>query len=63
MGKYLRDVSSLAQVQEAHSTASTGTVRVARNMNDQEVAVVYTRVAGPGWLVFVELPVEEWTKN
>jgi len=25
--------------------------------------VVYTRVAGPGWLVFVELPIGEWTKN
>jgi len=24
--------------------------------------VVYARVAGPGWLVFVELPIEEWAK-
>ena len=63
MGKYLRDVSSLAQVQEARTTPSTGSVRMARNMNDQEVVVVYTRVAGPGWLVFVELPIGEWTKN
>lgn len=22
----------------------------------------YARVAGPGWLVFVELPIGEWTK-
>ncbi|MBR1157254.1 M56 family metallopeptidase [Bradyrhizobium sp. JYMT SZCCT0428] len=63
VGKSLRDVSSLTQVQEARTTPSTGSVRVARDMNDQEVVVVHTRVAGPGWLVFVELPIGEWTKN
>ena len=63
VGKSLRDLSSLAQVQEARTTPSTGSVRVARDMNDQEVVVVYARVAGPGWLVFVELPIGEWTKN
>jgi len=63
VGKSLRDVSSLAQVQEARMTPSTGAVRMARDMNDREVAAVYTRVAGPGWLVFVELPIGEWTKN
>jgi hypothetical protein len=63
VGKSLRDVSSLAQVQEARTTPSTGSVRVARNMSDQEVVVAYARVAGPGWLVFVELPIGEWTKN
>ena len=63
VGKSLRDVSSLAQVQEARTTPSTGSVRIARDMNDQEVVVVYTRVAGPGWLVFVELPIGEWTKK
>jgi hypothetical protein len=63
VGKSLRDVSSLAQVQEARTAPSTGSARTARDMNDQEVAVVYTRVAGPGWLVFVELPIGEWTKN
>jgi hypothetical protein len=31
-------------------------------MNDREVVAVCARVAGPGWLVFVELPMEEWTK-
>jgi hypothetical protein len=36
---------------------------MARDMNDQEVVVAYARVAGPGWLVFVELPIGEWTKN
>jgi beta-lactamase regulating signal transducer with metallopeptidase domain len=63
VGKSLRDVSSLAQVQEARTTPSTGSVRMARDMNDQEVVVVYARVAVPGWLVFVELPIGEWTKN
>ena len=63
VGKSLRDVSSLLQVQEARTTPSTGSVRIARDMNDQEVVVAYARVAGPGWLVFAELPVEEWTKN
>jgi len=63
VGKSLRDVSSLAQVQEARTTPSTASVRMARDMSDQEVVVVYARVAGPGWLVFVELPIGEWTKN
>jgi bla regulator protein blaR1 len=63
LAKTLRDVSSLAQVQEARATPPTGSVRVARDMNNQDVAVVYARVPGPGWLVFVELPVDEWTKN
>jgi hypothetical protein len=31
-------------------------------MNDQKVVAAYARVAGPGWLVLVELPIEEWTK-
>lgn len=63
VAKSLRDVSSLAQVQEARATASTGLVRVARDMNNQDVAVAYARVPGPGWTVLVELPVQEWTKN
>jgi hypothetical protein len=63
IGKSLRDLSSLAQVQEARTTPSTGSVRIARDMNDQEVVAAYARVAGPGWLVFVELPIGEWTKN
>src|SRR5258705_3934426 len=52
VGKSLRDVSSLAQMQEARTTPSTGSVRMARAMNDQEVVVVYARVAGLGWLAF-----------
>jgi beta-lactamase regulating signal transducer with metallopeptidase domain len=63
VGKSLRDLSSLAQVQEARMTNSTGSARTARNMNDQEVVAAFARVAGTGWLVFVELPIEEWTKN
>jgi hypothetical protein len=43
-------------------SASMGSARIARDMNDQEVVAAYARVAGPGWLVFVELPIEEWTK-
>ncbi len=63
VAKSLRDASSLAQVQEARTTPSTGSVRMARDMNDKEVVVAYARVAGTGWLVFVELPIGEWTKN
>ena len=63
VGKSLRNLSSLAQVQEARMTNSTGFGRTARDMNDQEVVTAYARVAGPGWLVFVELPIDEWTKN
>ncbi|HEY4961273.1 MAG TPA: cache domain-containing protein [Terriglobales bacterium] len=59
----LRDLSSLAQVQEARTTtALTGSAHIARDMNDQKVVAAYARVAGTGWLVFVELPIEEWTK-
>jgi hypothetical protein len=66
--KSLRDLSSLAQVEEARTPralttrALTGAARIARDMNDQKVVAAYARVAGPGWLVFVELPIEEWTK-
>jgi hypothetical protein len=60
--KSLRDLSTLAQVQEARTTtALTGSAHIARDMNDQQVVAAYARVAGPGWLVFVELPIEEWT--
>jgi Cache domain len=60
--KSLRDLSTLAQVREAlTTTALTGTAHVTRDMNDQKVVSAYARVAGPGWLVFVELPIDEWT--
>ena len=61
VGRSLRDLSPLAQVQEARTTASMGSARIARDMNNQEVVAAYARVAGPGWLVFVELPIGEWT--
>jgi len=60
--KSLGDLSSLAHVQEARTSPATGWARVARDMNDQKVVAAYARVAGPGWLVFVELPIGEWTK-
>jgi hypothetical protein len=63
VGKSLRDLSPLDQVREARTTASTESARIARDMNDQEVVTAYARVPGTGWLVFMELPIEEWTKN
>ena len=61
--KSLRDLSSLATgAGGARDEVSTGSAHIARDMNDQKVVVAYARVAGPGWLVFVELPIEEWTK-
>jgi hypothetical protein len=63
VAKSLRDVSSLAHVQEARTPDATGSARVARDMNDREVVAAYARVRGPGWLVVVELPIQEWTKN
>jgi beta-lactamase regulating signal transducer with metallopeptidase domain len=63
VAKSLRDMSSVAVVQEARTTTSMGSARIARDINDREVVAAYARVAGTGWLVFVELPIEEWTKN
>src|SRR6516165_5509063 len=63
VGMSLRDMSSVAVVQEARTTTSMGSARIARDMNDREVVAAYARVAGTGWLVFVQLPIEEWTKN
>jgi hypothetical protein len=61
--KSLRDLSTLAQLHEALTTRFlTGPAYVTRDMNNQEVVAAYARVAGVGWLVFVELPIEEWTK-
>lgn len=63
VAKSLQDLSSLPQVQEARMTNSTGAARAARSMNGQEIVTAYARVPGAGWLVFVDLPIEEWTKN
>ena len=59
-----RDFSSLTQVQAARTAGSgpvTGALQVARDINGREVLAAYAPVARPnlGWLVFVELPVEE----
>jgi two-component system NtrC family sensor kinase len=62
VSKSLRDFSSLAHVREARTAGCPESVRIAHDMNDREVVVVCARVAGLGWLVFVELPMEEWTK-
>jgi two-component system NtrC family sensor kinase len=55
-----RDFSGLAHVQEAR-TAGSGAepARIARDVNGREVLAAYARVVAPGWLVFVELPIEE----
>ena len=61
--KSLRDLSTLPQVREALTTRFlTSPAYITRDMNNQEVVAAYAPVAGPGWLVFVELPIEEWTK-
>jgi beta-lactamase regulating signal transducer with metallopeptidase domain len=63
VAKSLRDLSGLVHVREALATAAMGPPRVSRDLNDQEIVAAYARVPGPGWLVFVELPIGEWTKN
>ena len=59
-----RDLSSLAHVQAARTAGSgavAGPVQLARDINGREVLATYAPVARPGlgWLVFVELPIEE----
>jgi two-component system, NtrC family, sensor kinase len=57
-----RDFSSLTQVQAARTAGSgpvTGALQVARDINGREVLAAYAPVANLGWLVFVELPLEE----
>ena len=59
-----RDFSSLTHVEVARTAGSgpvTGAIQVARDINGREVLAAYAPVASPplGWLVFVELPVEE----
>jgi Cache domain len=58
------DMTKLAQVQAARTAGTgpvTGAVQVARDINGREVLVAYApvRPRDLGWLVFVELPVEE----
>ena len=59
---FQRDFSSLAQVRAARTTGSdllTGAVQVARDINGREVLAAYAPARPPGWLVLVELPLEE----
>ena len=44
VGKSLRDMSSVAVVQEARTTTSMRSARIARDMNDREVVAQRTRV-------------------
>jgi hypothetical protein len=55
--KSLRDLSSLAHVQEARTSPARGWARITHDMNDQKVVAAYARVGETGWLVFVELPI------
>jgi hypothetical protein len=52
-------VSNLAQWRAAHAASSSATVQVAQDINGREVFTAFAAVAGVGWLVFVELPIEE----
>jgi hypothetical protein len=57
---FQRDLSGLAQVQAALAAGSGATqVRPARDLNGREVLSASASVAGPGWHVFVELPLTE----
>jgi Cache domain len=50
--KSRRDLSTLAQVQEAVTTRYlTGPAYITRDMNNQKVVAAYARVAGPGYLI------------
>jgi hypothetical protein len=56
------DFSSLPHVQAARTAGSGphgGAAQVSRDINGREVLATYEPVAGPNWLVFVELPAEE----
>jgi hypothetical protein len=57
---FQRDFSGLAQVQAARAAGDGLTeVRAARDIDGREVLSACGRVAGPGWRVFVELPLAE----
>ena len=56
------DMSQLAQVRAASSDAAGTTaepVQMAQNIQGHQVLTAYARVMPLGWLVFVELPIEE----
>jgi hypothetical protein len=59
-GLFQRDFSGLAQVQAARSAGrSAAPAAFARDIDGREVLSASSSVAGPGWRVFVELPLAE----
>jgi two-component system NtrC family sensor kinase len=52
------DMRQLAQVRAAR-TDGAGAGGEAKDINDRNVLTAYAPVAPPGWLVFVEMPIEE----
>ena len=63
VARFLPDVSSLPYVREAKAARSSGSARMARDVNGQDIVVMYAPVPGPAWTVFVELPVAEWDRK
>ena len=57
------DFSRLVEVQAARAASAGGAARsgaqVMRNIDGHEILVAFATVAPLGWLVFVELPLEE----
>ena len=58
---FQRDLSGLAQVQAARAAGPSATTQahVARDINGRDVLAASASVMGPGWHVFVELPIAE----
>jgi hypothetical protein len=57
---FQRDLSGLAQVQAARAAGSQPTQPLAaRDINGRDVLSASASVTGPGWHVFVELPLAE----
>jgi hypothetical protein len=52
------DITQLAQVRAAR-TGGAGAGGEAKDINGRDVLTAYAPVAPPGWLVFVEMPIEE----
>jgi hypothetical protein len=52
------DMTQLAQVRAAR-TDGAGAGGEAKDINGRDVLTAYAPVAPPGWLVFVEMPIEE----
>jgi hypothetical protein len=52
------DVSQLPQVVAARATP-TQPVQVVKDINGRELLVAYAKVEPTGWLLFVEIPLDE----